>query len=293
MKILVLGAQGQLGQCLADQLGKTTHDVWLAGRSDIDILDFDATRIKISTYTPDVIINASAYTAVDKAESEAELADQINHLAVANIARISAETDAYLIHVSTDYVFDGQAQTPYSENAPTNPQGVYGQTKLDGEVAIQSSGCEYIILRTAWVFSEYGGNFLKTMLGLGQKLDTLGIVADQIGCPTYAQDIASAILATLPYIAKQAAPAGIYHYCGGVSCSWFGFAQEIFSQADKAGLKVPKTLRPLTTAEYQTAAVRPAYGALDCSKFTEAFGLPASNWQAGIASTIDKIGQQT
>lgn len=288
VKILVLGAQGQLGRCLADQLAKTTYDVFLSGRAEIDLLDFAAAQAKIIGYNPDIIINASAYTAVDNAEKEPALADQINHLAVGQIARLCAKTGAFLIHVSTDYVFDGRARTPYPEGATTNPQGVYGKTKLDGEKAIQASGCKYIILRTAWVFSEYGNNFLKTMLNLGQKQDTLAIVQDQIGCPTYAQDIARAILATFPKITDESAAPGLYHYCGDAPCSWFEFAQAIFAQADKAGLKTPDTVKPIPSTDYPTPAPRPAYSALNCTKFTTAFAYPPSDWRAAIGTVVAK-----
>ena len=195
MKILVLGCKGQLGRCLNDQLKNTHHEVIYTSREQIDIANFEQTKNQILKNSPDIIINATAYTAVDKAEEDQKNAKLINHLAVKNIAHICNQQGCWLIHVSTDYVFDGKAKIPYKEVDETNPQGVYGETKLKGELAIRSSGCKHIIIRTAWVFSEYGNNFLKTMLRLGAERDELSIVGDQVGCPTYAQDIAKAIVA--------------------------------------------------------------------------------------------------
>ena len=203
MKILVLGCKGQLGRCLNDQLINTDHEVIYTSREQIDIADFEVTKSKILEISPDLIINATAYTAVDKAEEDQKTANLINHLAVKNIADICNQLECWLIHVSTDYVFDGNSKVPYKEDDETNPQGAYGETKLKGELAIQASGCKHIIIRTAWVFSEYGNNFLKTMLRLGAERDELSIVGDQIGCPTYAQDIARSIIATLPYLSLE------------------------------------------------------------------------------------------
>ena len=196
MKILVLGCKGQLGRCLNDQLVNTDHEVIYTSREQIDISDFEVTKSKILEFSPNLIINATAYTAVDKAEEDQKTANLINHLAVKNIADICNQLECWLIHVSTDYVFDGNSNVPYKEDDQTNPQGAYGETKLKGELAIQASGCKHLIIRTAWVFSEYGNNFLKTMLRLGAERDELSST-DQVGCPTYAQDIAKSIIATL------------------------------------------------------------------------------------------------
>ena len=214
MKILVLGSKGQLGQCLNDQLATTEHYVVYTSREQIDIADFEVTRAQMLEISADIVINATAYTAVDKAEEERQSADRINHLAVANIASICNRLDCWLIHLSTDYVFDGKSEVTYKENNSTNPQGVYGDSKLKGEVAIEASGCKYLIIRTAWVYSEYGNNFLKTMLRLGADRDELSIVGDQIGCPTYAQDIAKSIVSILSCLDLKDSSSGIYHYCG-------------------------------------------------------------------------------
>ena len=194
MKILVLGSKGQSGCCLVDQLSKTDYEVIYTSRSEIDIADMAGTNASIINLRPNLIINATGYTAVDKAEDDQYEAEKINHFAIANIANTCSEIGCWLVHISTDYVFDGLSNHPYVENAKTNPKSIYGTSKLNGELAIKTSGCQYLIIRTAWVYSEYGNNFLKTMLKLGADHDEICVVGDQIGCPTYAQDIAKAIV---------------------------------------------------------------------------------------------------
>ena len=288
MKILVLGCKGQLGRCLNDQLTNTDHEVIYTSREQIDIADFEVTKNKILKTSPDLIINATAYTAVDKAEEDHETADLINHLAVKNIADICNQLECWLIHVSTDYVFDGNSNLSYKEDDQTNPQGVYGETKLKGELAIQASDCRYIIIRTAWVFSEYGNNFLKTMLRLGAERDQLSIVDDQVGCPTYAQDIASAIVQIIPQLHLQK-HCGLYHYSGDAPCSWYDFANAIFDQAMAHNLKIPSIVNSIETSAYRTPAKRPVFSVLDCSKIENDFGVHASNWHDGIGQVISKL----
>ena len=290
MKVLVLGANGQLGRCLADQLKGTDPNITLSSRAEIDIADMEKTYLTIIDLKPDVVINATAYTAVDKAESDLETADLINHLSVANIANICADIDCVLIHVSTDYVFDGEANLAYTENDETNPQGVYGQTKLLGEVAVQESGCNYLILRTAWVFSEYGNNFLKVMLRLAKERDSLSVVADQFGCPTYAQDIARAIIVVLGQIELKNTRWGIYHYCGDKPASWFDFAQTIFDEASQANVidKSPILTR-IKTEEFPTLAKRPAFSVLDSSKIMVDWGVDSSNLVKAVREVIAKV----
>jgi len=289
MKILVLGSKGQLGQCLKDQLAITDHDVVYTSRGQVDIADFEATKNKILEIAPDVVVNATAFTAVDKAEEEHQATDRINHLAVANIASICTRLDCWLIHVSTDYVFDGNSEVPYKEDNLTNPQGVYGGSKLKGEVAIEASGCKYLIIRTAWVYSEYGNNFLKTMLRLGADRDELSIVGDQIGCPTYAQDIAKSIVSILSFLDLKDSSSGIYHYCGDEPCSWYDFARAIFLEAEVQGLKTPSYVKSIKTADYPTPAIRPAYSVLDCTKIESTFEVTRSNWRDGIKIVIDRL----
>jgi dTDP-4-dehydrorhamnose reductase len=288
MKILVIGCKGQLGRCLNDQLTNTDHDVIYTSREQIDIADFELTKSKILEFSPDLIINAIAYTAVDKAEEDQKTASLINHLAVKNISDICNQLECWLVHISTDYVFDGNSKVPYKEDDQTNPQGAYGETKLKGELAIQASGCKHVILRTAWVFSEYGNNFLKTMLRLGAERDELSIVGDQIGCPTYAQDIARSIVAIIPKLNSQKNN-GIYHYCGDQPCSWYDFANVIFEQAMTNNLKIPSIVNSIVTSSYPTPAKRPSFSVLNCSKIENDFGVHASNWHDGIGQVISKL----
>ena len=288
MKILVLGCKGQLGRCLNDQLKSTDHKVIYTSREQIDIADFEVTKNQILKASPDLIINATAYTAVDKAEEDQKTANLINHLAVKNIADICNQLECWLIHFSTDYVFDGKTKIPYKEDDETNPQGAYGETKLKGELAIQASGCKHVILRTAWVFSEYGNNFLKTMLRLGAERDELNIVGDQVGCPTYAQDIARSIVEIIPQLNSQK-DNGIYHYCGDHPCSWYDFANAIFDQAMANNLKIPSLVNSIETSAYPTPAIRPAFSVLNCSKIENDFGVQSSNWHDGIGRVISKL----
>jgi dTDP-4-dehydrorhamnose reductase len=288
MKILVLGCKGQLGRCLNDQLTNSDHDVIYTSREQIDIAEFEVTKNQILKASPDLIINATAYTAVDKAEEDQKTANLINHLAVKNIADICNQLGCWLIHVSTDYVFDGNSKFPYREDDQTNPQGAYGETKLKGELAIQASGCKHIILRTAWVFSEYGNNFLKTILRLGAERDELSIVGDQIGCPTYAQDIARSVVEIAPQLNSREYN-GIYHYCGDQPCSWYDFANAIFDQAMTNNLKIPSIVNSIETTAYPTPAKRPAFSVLNCAKIENDFGVHASNWYGGIGQVISKL----
>ncbi|MDA9212541.1 dTDP-4-dehydrorhamnose reductase [Gammaproteobacteria bacterium] len=288
MKILVLGSKGQLGQCLNDQLANTKHDFVCTSRVQIDIADFKLTKAKILEISPDIVINATAYTAVDDAEEEHQAADLINHLAVENISSICNQLGCWLIHISTDYVFDGNSEVPYKEDNPTNPQGVYGRSKLKGEIAIKASGCKYLIIRTAWVYSEYGNNFLKTMLRLGVDHDELSVVEDQIGCPTYAQDIAKTIVSISSLLNLKESSSGIYHYCGGEPCSWYDFAQAIFLEAEVQGLKIPSHVKSIATVDYPTPAVRPHYSVLDCSSIESCFDVTLSNWRNGIKTAIER-----
>jgi dTDP-4-dehydrorhamnose reductase len=288
MNILVLGSKGQLGRCLDDQLANTGYEAVYASREQIDIADFEVAKSKILEISPDVVINAAAYTAVDEAEEDREQADVINHLAVASIADICQQLDCWLIHVSTDYVFDGTSSLPYKEDDQTNAIGVYGITKLNGELAIQSSGCKHIIIRTAWVFSEYGNNFLKTMVRLGSERDELSVVGDQFGCPTYAQDIARSIVEILPQLNPQK-DNGLYHYCGDQPCSWYSFAKFIFNEVKLLDHKIPHSVKSINTVDYPTPAFRPAYSVLDCAKINSNFGITSSDWQFGVKKVVKKI----
>ena len=290
MKILVLGSKGQLGRCLYDQLLSTDHDVVYTSRDQIDIADFNRTKRQLLELSPDVVINAAAYTAVDKAEENQETADLINHLAVANIAGVCHELACCLIHISTDYVFDGQSNVPYKEDDQTNPQGVYGKTKLQGEKAIQSSGCRHVIIRTAWVYSEYGNNFLKTILRLGAERSELRIVGDQVGCPTYAQDIARAIMTILESFKSKEVTSSLYHFSGNFCCSWAVFSQTILDEALELKVIASKpNVVAITTKEFPTLAKRPAQSQLNTNKLTTNFEIESSDFMLGIRSSLTAI----
>ncbi|CAI1181177.1 dTDP-4-dehydrorhamnose reductase [Serratia entomophila] len=281
MKVLLTGSKGQLGSCFCDRL-PAGWDVLATDSDSLDITDLARVKQVVADYRPDAIVNAAAYTAVDKAETESELAARINEQGPKNLAQAAAEAGCRLIHVSTDYVFDGQAKAPYREADVTNPLGVYGKTKLDGEIAVAGAHPEAIIIRTAWVFSEYGNNFVKTMLRLAKDRDVLGIVADQRGCPTYAGDIAQAIIDLL----QRRAEGGVYHFCGDKEVSWSEFAEAIFAAAMAQGLleKSPQ-VNGITTEQYPTPAKRPAYSSLDCEKI-ERLGISRSNWVSALENTL-------
>jgi len=293
MHLLVTGAGGQLGQCLADQLNAQGITHTLLSRQDADINDTVVLEKIVADNDITAIINAAAYTAVDKAESEPELAKRINEDGPAALAKLCSRFDIPLLHVSTDYVFDGNKRVPYLESDLTAPTGVYGQTKLNGELAVQRHCSKYLILRTAWVFSEYGNNFMKTMLRLAQERDTLGVVADQFGCPSYAGDIAKALIqiAKQLYEASQCSEVtahyGVYHYAGDEAVSWHGFATAIFAEAHKQGvLKSLPTVNAINTEDYPTPAKRPAYSVLSVEKINQDYGIAASDWRNAVEGLV-------
>jgi dTDP-4-dehydrorhamnose reductase len=283
MKVLLTGANGQLGRCIQDRTPEGVELIALT-RAELDISDQVSVMSLCEKLKPNFIINAAAYTAVDKAESNPEAARAINTIGPENLAYAAAKSDIPIIHVSTDYVFDGTAITPYTPNCPTSPQSVYGQTKLDGENSIKAITSKHVIIRTAWVFSEYGNNFVKTMLRLGAERDELGIVADQIGCPTYAGDLAKCIFNFITLIKNNAKTVyGIYHFCGDEQVSWYEFANAIFDEAKTKKVIVNKPLlKKLTTSEYPTPAKRPKYSVMkDTSPHTS-----FSDWRTALKNTI-------
>lgn len=283
LKVVVTGANGQLGYQLVKKL---QNRVTLAAfdKSTLNIVDRNQLQVILKEFSPDVIINAAAYTASDKAEQEIESAIAINSVGPANLASIAAELGAVLIHVSTDYVFDGMQSKPYTETDTTNPISIYGSSKLAGELEICKLSKKHIILRTSWVFAEHGNNFVKTMLRLAQNRPELGVVVDQIGAPTYAGDIADTIINILSQLEDEDdARYGVYHYSGLPYVSWHEFAQQIFAAAVEQNIikKTPK-INPITTEEYPTAAKRPEFSMLDCSKIKKNFGILPSNWQVAL-----------
>lgn len=284
MKILLTGASGQLGRCFQDRLpeGWQLHAF---GSAELDIGNKSQVEEIVSSLKPDAIVNAGAYTAVDKAENEPELAAKVNTLGPENLALAARSVGAKLIHVSTDYVFDGQGNRPYLETDATHPLGVYGKTKLDGELAALAAYPDTVVVRTAWVFSEYGNNFVKTMVKLAETRDALGIVSDQRGCPTYAGDLAAALITLL----KVSAAGGVYHYSGDREVSWFEFADRIFDIAvAEERLEKKPTLNPMTTEQYPTPAQRPAYSVLDGEKI-KSLGVILSDWDTALKAIIRKF----
>lgn len=283
LKVAVTGSNGQLGYQLAKKLADKVTLLAL-DKASLDIANNAQVEETLLAFGPDLIINAAAYTAVDKAEQEPELAKAINETGPENLAKVAAKLAAVLIHVSTDYVFDGSNDAPYVETDATNPQSIYGLTKLNGEKAIAKNCGKHIILRTAWVFAEHGNNFVKTMLRLAQSRPELGVVADQVGGPTYAGDIADAIISIVSQLDTQSEQRwGIYHYSGTPFVSWHQFATQVFEKAAQQQLiaKAP-VVNAITTAQYPTPAKRPAFSMLNCNKLQQAFAVSPSNWQAAL-----------
>jgi len=288
-RVLLLGAGGQLGMELKRKLGGESELTALA-RTDLDFTDEDAIRAAVRLTKPEIVVNAAAYTAVDKAESESELCAQVNAVAPGVIADEIGKTNGWLIHYSTDYVFDGSGNKPWLESDATGPLGVYGQTKLDGELAIAATGCRHVILRTSWVYAAEGRNFLHTMLRLGKEREQLKIVDDQIGAPTTAEALTEAtqvVLRRLISSKTSASPAGVYHLTCGGSTSWCGFAKAIF-EAFSSRQRVPEVL-PIPSEAYPTPAKRPRNSRLCCDKFFGQFGYCMPEWQDAlrdVASTL-------
>ena len=281
MKILLLGNRGQLGttlQPLLEQFG----DVEAYDHDGIDLADAETTRQRILEIAPRLIINTAAYTAVDKAESEPEMAEKVNAIAPAVVAECAAQLDAGLIHYSTDYVFDGSASQPYKEEDPASPQSVYGRTKLAGEEAVLASGADALILRTAWVYSLHGHNFLKTMLRLAAERDELTIVGDQYGSPTSTQALSDATVELVKYFVRHngfpSEVQGVYHMTCEGETSWAGFARAIIAASEHADTRVTD----ITTAGYPTPAARPAYSVLSGDKLDKKFGIRMPNWEDAL-----------
>lgn len=289
MKWLITGFNGQLGSCMQDLLTEMEEEFLAVDVAKLDITDADQVCRVLDEYQPDVVVNAAAYTAVDKAESDVELARGVNATGPENLAKWCGQNDRWMVHVSTDYVFSGDAQVAYTEEDPVAPHSVYGETKLEGEQLVANNCEKYLTLRTAWVFSEYGNNFVKTMLRLAKDRDELGVVADQIGCPTYAGDIARAIVELLNAAKDNKSEAGVYHYTGDVAVSWWAFAREVHHQAKALEIisAVPR-LKAIATEDYPTPAQRPAFSVLDCSKIQRA-GVELSDWQAAIRTVLKKM----
>ena len=283
--IIVLGASGQLGHCIknvAEQRG--VNNIIFPNESEANILDTDGLKKIFEKYKPAYAINCAAYTAVDKAEEDADLAHRVNVAGAENLAVQCKEHNVILIHISTDFVFKGDKPTPRVENDEAAPISVYGQTKLDGEKAVAAVLPQHFIIRTGWLYSEYGNNFVKTMLKLGAERDELKIIADQVGTPTYAIDLAGFILHIIELNSKAY---GIYHYSNEGVTSWFDFARAVF---DISATQVKAT--PIRTDEYPTKAMRPAYSVMDKSKAKQTFNVGIPYWRDSLVICIGKLQQQ-
>ncbi|HET9032739.1 MAG TPA: dTDP-4-dehydrorhamnose reductase [Dokdonella sp.] len=304
MNILLFGANGQVGFALREPLAELGRLI-CATRSgaldddgpcvSVDLADSRSLANALDASGAKIIVNAAAYTAVDRAEDETDLADRVNHRAVAEMGEWAARNEALVIHYSTDYVFDGNSERPWHENDATAPLGVYGRSKLAGEQALRDSGAQHLILRTAWVYAARGQNFLRTMLRVAAEREELRVVDDQVGAPTSAGWIARTTANVLRRwlamgVQEREMALGTYHLTASLRCSWFGFADQIMREAHDAGLheKIPRMI-PITSADYPTRATRPAFSVLDNAKLTLVFGQQQQPWQEGLHEVIGEL----
>ncbi|CAB3829631.1 dTDP-4-dehydrorhamnose reductase [Achromobacter denitrificans] len=291
MKILLLGKDGQVGHELQRTL-LPLGDVHAYGRQQANLEDLGGLSSLLNAQAPDIIVNAAAYTAVDKAETNQDLARLINADAVGVLAQYAKEKNALLVHYSTDYVFDGKQDAPYEVDDQTNPQSVYGSTKLAGESAIIASGCSALILRTSWVFSTHGGNFIKTILRLAKERDALGIVADQHGAPTSAELIADVTSLAIAGFLQGVLIGGVYHLTAAGTTTWHGLASHVVERACQNGMKLKTDadrIKPIATEEYPVPATRPKNSRLNTSALTSPLKLQLPHWTAHVNRTVDQL----
>lgn len=292
MKLLLLGKDGQVGRELQRALAPL-GSVTALGRAEADFSRPQTLRGALEGYEADVVVNAAAYTAVDKAEAEPDLARAVNTESVGVLAELAAARGSWLVHYSTDYVFDGLSERPYREDDATAPLGVYGFTKRDGELAIATSGARHLIFRTCWVHGVHGANFARTMLRLARERDTLRVVADQVGAPTSAELIADVTAAALQRTSDGAS--GLYHLAAAGVTSWHGYAQSVVKEALALGAPLaakPDRIVPIATADYPTAARRPANSRLDTAKLSRQFDLAMPDWREGVRRTVGELVRQ-
>jgi dTDP-4-dehydrorhamnose reductase len=274
MVVIVLGAAGQLGQAIQSISSKNAIEFNFFDSHQLDIANSIKVNAVFERLKPDFCINAAAYTAVDKAEIEVEKADLVNRIAVKNIISACLKQDTTLLHISTDFVFDGEKNTPYTETDQTNPQGIYGVTKRNGEIEIAQSMTKFFIVRTSWLYSDFGSNFKKTILKLAKERESLNVVNDQIGSPTHALDLAAALV---KIIQSRSINYGIYHYCNEGITSWYGFAKKILELNH-----IFIELNGIPTSDYPTLAKRPKYSVLDTSKIKNEFNIKIKSWQNAL-----------
>ncbi|NOX40608.1 MAG: dTDP-4-dehydrorhamnose reductase [Alphaproteobacteria bacterium] len=283
MKLLIFGQTGQV----ASELARLEPNARFLSRADADLTNPAACAQIINTSDADAIINAAAYTAVDKAETETDLAFQVNGAAPTEMAKAAAAKGIPFIHISTDYVFNGQGTKPWTPDDPLKPLGIYGQSKLAGETGVRAAGGAHVILRTSWVVSAHGSNFVKTMLRLAQSLDTLRVVSDQIGGPTPAAAIAKAVVEIAAQLVTKQNLTGTYHFAGAPDVSWADFARAIFAEAGQS-----VTVEDIPAKDYPTPAKRPQNSRLDCTSLERAFGIKRPDWRAGLQQILADIKEQ-
>lgn len=288
MVVLITGANGQLGQSIQFIANKYPNIQFVyTDFQEMDITNIENCQAVFAKHQPHFCINTAAYTAVDKAESEWDKAHLINAVGPENLAKVCKEFDTILVHISTDFIFDGTSKVPYLETDIPNPKSIYGQTKLDGELAIQKNWEKHFIVRTSWVYSQFGANFMKTMLRLASERDTLSVVNDQIGTPTYAVDLAEVlikIINTENPTPNTQRPFGVYNFSNEGVCSWYDFAAAIFHQK---GIQID--LKPIPTDSYPTPAKRPAYSVLDKTKIKKVFGVEIKNWKESLTISLNHL----
>jgi dTDP-4-dehydrorhamnose reductase len=291
MRIAVTGRQGQVARALVEAGRALGVEIITLGRPQLDLAEPGTVEPAIRAASPDVVVNAAAYTAVDQAEREPEIAAKINKDGAGAVAAAAKTLRTPIIHLSTDYVFDGAKTSPYVEDDPVAPTSAYGASKLDGERAVAAANCDHVILRTAWVYAPYGNNFVRTMLALAEMREEVRVVADQRGCPTYAPDIADAIIRIAHNLLKDRFDPrlrGIFHLAGVGETTWAGFAETIFEYMAGMGLRRP-ILTPITSAEYPTRARRPANSRLNCAKLARIHGIELPHWQDSLATCLERL----
>ncbi len=291
MRLAVTGKNGQVVSALL-ALASAELEIVALGRPELDLAQPETVLKALREVKPDAVVSAAANTAVDKAESEPDIAFAVNRDGARAVAQAASDLGIPLIHLSTDYVFDGAKDTAYVESDPTAPTSVYGRSKLEGERAISEATDNYVVLRTAWVYSEYGNNFVKTMLRLSENRDEINVVADQFGCPTSANDIAAAVVTIARKLVEDSSTPlrGVFHLCGSGETNWANFAKQIFAFSAETGGK-SIVVNDITTAQYPTPARRPANSRLDCSKLEEVYGIKLPSWQTSTRAVVTALAQ--
>ncbi|BBE72149.1 dTDP-4-dehydrorhamnose reductase [Oharaeibacter diazotrophicus] len=291
MRLLVTGREGQVVTALKEIGPAAGHEIVALGRPDLDLADAASVAAAVERVRPDAVISAAAYTAVDKAETEPDVALAVNATGPGALAAAAARLGIPVVHLSTDYVFDGTKPTPYVETDPVGPRSVYGSTKLEGERAVLAAQPRSAVLRTAWVYAPFGANFVRTMLRLSETMDVVRVVADQRGTPTSAHDIAAAVVAVAGNLvarADDAALAGVFHMTGAGEATWADFAEAVFAGAARRGGKAPRVER-ITTAEFPRPAPRPANSRLDCGKLARTHGVTLPDWRVSLDAVLDRL----